>query len=71
VVVVVSSVLVVAVLLLVGRPTVELVPVEVDVAPVEVVVIVGIFVVGIGPEGWATEDIYIIYIFTRHMRRNK
>ena len=67
-VVVVSSVLVVVVPLLVGGPTVELVPVEVDVAPVEVV---GIFVVGIGPEGWATEDIYIIYIFTRHMRRNK
>ena len=55
-VVVVSSVLVVVVPLLVGGPTVELVPVEVDVAPVEVVVPVGIFVVGIGPEGWATED---------------
>ena len=66
-VVVVSSVLVVVVPLLVGGPTVELVPVEVDVAPVEVV---GIFVVGIGPEGWATED-NILYIFTRHMRRNK
>ena len=69
-VVVVSSVLVVVVPLLVGGPTVELVPVEVDVAPVEVVVTVGIFVVGIGPEGWATED-NILYIFTRHMRRNK
>ena len=68
-VVVVSSVLVVVVPLLVGGPTVELVPVEVDVAPVEVVT-VGIFVVGIGPEGWATED-NILYIFTRHMRRNK
>ena len=66
-VVVVSSVLVVVVPLLVGGPTVELVPVEVDVAPGEVV---GIFVVGIGPEGWATED-NILYIFTRHMRRNK
>ena len=67
-VVVVSSVLVVAVLLLVGRPTVELVPVEVDVAPVEVVVIVGVLVVGFGPEGWATG---YIDIYTRHLRRNR
>ena len=65
VVVVVSSVLVVVVvvvvLLLVGGTTVELVPVEVDdVAPVEVVVIVGVLVVGFGPEGWAARyiDIY-------------
>ena len=71
VVVVVSSVLVVVVvvLLLVGGTTVELVPVEVDdVAPVEVVVIVGVFVVGFGPEGWATR---YIDINTRHLRRNR
>ena len=70
VVVVVSSVLVVVVvLLLVGGTTVELVPVEVDdVAPVEVVVIVGVLVVGFGPEGWATG---YIDIYTRHLRRNR
>ena len=71
VVVVVSSVLVVVVvvLLLVGGTTVELVPVEVDdVAPVEVVVIVGVFVVGFGPEGWTTR---YIDINTRHLRRNR
>ena len=69
VVVVVSSVLVVVVvLLLVGGTTVELVPVEVDdVAPVDVVVIVGIFVVSFGPEGWATIyiDIYTYETFER------
>lgn len=59
VVVVVSSVLDVVVLLLVGGTTVELVPVEVDdVAPVEVVITVGFFVVVFGTEGWATGYIY-------------